>query len=151
MQEAQVSRRTFYSYFASKFEVVVALHAEAMDGMWDLLRALVERERDRSVDAARHRVVIAATHEHWHAVPELRDQWLSVVERFTTAIAGQLHRDLSQTPDHRQRAAGVLWATSTCSTSPTPLSTTTSQTHSRSAPSTADRTTRQRPALGAKR
>jgi AcrR family transcriptional regulator len=129
MDEARVSRGTFYSYFASKFEVVAALLEQVMEEMYDLLTPFTAAEARRPREDAirevlvhstslwsRHRVVFRATHEHWHAVPELRAQWLRVVERFTDAIAGELEReiDAGTAPpgiDARQRAAAVLWAT----------------------------------------
>jgi AcrR family transcriptional regulator len=129
MDDAHVSRGTFYSYFASKFEVVAALLEQVMEEMYDLLTPFTAAEARRPREDAirevlvhstslwsRHRVVFRATHEHWHAVPELRAQWLRVVERFTDAIAGELEReiDAGTAPpgiDARQRAAAVLWAT----------------------------------------
>jgi AcrR family transcriptional regulator len=129
MEEAQVSRGTFYSYFASKFEVVAALLEQVMEEMYDLLRPFTVEQPNRPREDAirevlaestslwrRHRVVFRATHDHWHAVPELGAQWLRVVERFTDAIATELQReiDAGSAPvgiDTRQRAAAVLWAT----------------------------------------
>lgn len=126
---AGVSRGTFYSYFASKFEVLAALLERTMEEMYDLLTPFVERPAGVSREAAigevlssstrlwrRHRVVFRATHQHWHAVPELREQWLAMVERFTAAIAAELEREIaagaaSAGIDARQRAAAVLWAT----------------------------------------
>ena len=100
-----------------------------MNEMYDLLQPFVERDPARPPEDAirevlttstelwrRHRVVFRATHENWHAVPELRDQWLEMVERFTDAIATELEREIAAGAapkgiDARQRAAGVLWAT----------------------------------------
>ena len=127
IDEAGVSRGTFYSYFASKFEVVAALLERTMEEMYGLLGPFVEREgpREQAIREVletstelwqRHRVVFRATHQHWHAVPELREQWLEMVERFTDAIAGELDREIAAGTapsgiDTRQRAAAVLWAT----------------------------------------
>ena len=129
MEAAQVSRGTFYSYFASKFEIVAALLEQVMEEMFDLLQPFVVPETGRSREEAiravlvrsislwrRHRVVFGAVHEHWHAVPQLRDQWLRFVELFTDAMAIELEREIEAGTapagiDTRQRAACVLWAT----------------------------------------
>jgi AcrR family transcriptional regulator len=128
MEEAQVSRATFYSYFESKFEVVAALLEQVMEEMYDLVRPFVLRgqgdEREQVIREmlvqttglwCRHRVVFRASHEHWHAVPELRALWLRVTERFTDALALELDREIGLGSvvagiDTRQRAAALLWA-----------------------------------------
>lgn len=128
MDEAQVSRGTFYSYFASKFEVAAALLDTVMEEAFELLRPFVVEVDGRSREEAirevitssaalvrRRRVVFRATHEHWHAVPELRARWLQIVERFTDAIAIELDREIAAGAapvgiDTRQRAAALLWA-----------------------------------------
>jgi AcrR family transcriptional regulator len=129
MDEAQVSRGTFYSYFSSKFEVASALLAQTMEEMFAVLApALASVEGLPTADALRgvlvdstrlwqqHRAILRATHENWHAVPELREQWLGVVQTFTDALAGELDREraaglIPQGLDYRQRVASVLWAT----------------------------------------
>jgi AcrR family transcriptional regulator len=127
--EAQVSRGTFYFYFSSKFAVVNGLLSKVMDEIYDVVRPFVERERDEAAEAtlrrslesavevwAAHRPALRATHEHWHAVPELGERWLSVLERFTDAVAAQIDRERAagvapQGPDSRQLAASLLWST----------------------------------------
>jgi AcrR family transcriptional regulator len=129
MDEAQVSRGTFYSYFSSKFEVTDALLEQTMAEMYAVLSPAIEGVDGLPtpealykvlVDSTRlwqeHRAILRATHENWHAVPELRERWLAVVEQFTNALATELdrERDVGLIPpgrDHRQRVAAVLWAT----------------------------------------
>jgi TetR/AcrR family transcriptional regulator, ethionamide resistance regulator len=132
ISEAQISRATFYFYFSSKFAVVTGLLARVMEEIYDLVRPFVEREENetpeealrRSLHAAvkvwaDHRPALRATHEHWHAVPELRDRWLAVVEQFTDAVATQIDRERKAGtapagPDSRQLAAALLWSTDRC-------------------------------------
>lgn len=126
MSRAGVSRRTFYSYFESKFEVVATLLEDVMNEMFAILGAVRQgqtgssrEELWRSLIAesirlrVRHRAIFNAAHENWHAVPEIRGQWLRAVERFTDAIGAELDRDVEAGPAarNRQRAAAVLWAT----------------------------------------
>jgi TetR/AcrR family transcriptional regulator, ethionamide resistance regulator len=125
MKEAEVSRGTFYSYFSSKFEAAAALLERTMAEAFEVMRgAIDEVDRPPKPDALRaylegstrlwqeHRAVLRASHENWHAVPELRERWLAAVERFTDALvealrpaSGQSERDL------RRRVAAALWAT----------------------------------------
>ena len=132
ISEAEISRATFYFYFSSKFAVVTGLLARVMEEIYDTVRPFVEREADdeseealrRSLNAAvkvwaDHRPVLRATHEHWHAVPELRERWLAVVELFTNAVASQIDRERRAKtappgPDSRQLAAALLWSTDRC-------------------------------------
>jgi AcrR family transcriptional regulator len=129
MDAAEVSRGTFYSYFSSKFEVASALLAQTMEEMFAVLAGAIEGVeglptadalRALLVDSTRlwqqHRAILRATHENWHAVPELREQWLGVVKTFTDALVGELDREraaglIPQRLDYRQRVASVLWAT----------------------------------------
>jgi AcrR family transcriptional regulator len=132
IREAQISRATFYFYFSSKFAVVTGLLARVMEEIYDLVQPFVEREDGeapadalrRSLEAtfkvwADHRPTLRATHEHWHAVPELRQRWLAVVERFTDAVAAQIDRERAAGaapagPNSRQLAAALLWSTDRC-------------------------------------
>ncbi len=128
IREAGVSRATFYSYFESKYDVVAALLARVMDQMYEFLGPLAHREEGSTrEDALRqtlttsialwreHAAVFRATHENWHAVPELRAMWLALVERFTDAVADVLVREAEPgsaiAVTARHRAAAVLWAT----------------------------------------
>ena len=130
--EAQISRATFYFYFSSKYAVVTGLLARVMDEIYDLVRPFVDRDEVEPPEAAlrrsleatfqvwsAHRSALRATHEHWHAVPELRERWLDVVERFTDAVAAQIDRERAAGtappgPNSRQLAAALLWSTDRC-------------------------------------
>jgi len=128
MEEAGIARGTFYAYFASKYEVVAALQDAVMVEMYDLLRPFVEREDGVDGETAirmvlsesarlwhRHATVFRATHDHRHAVPELKDQWLRVTERFTDAVAAEIEREVKngnapKRRNSRRLAAALVWS-----------------------------------------
>jgi AcrR family transcriptional regulator len=108
---ADVSRRTFYSYFASKYGVITSLAlrtlAEAYPQQEPFFAGSTRAEQRAALEAgiaracdvwAQHRAVLCAVIEHWRDVPELRAIWLGVIDRFTVDMAAQI--------DH-QRAAAV--------------------------------------------
>jgi hypothetical protein len=68
---------------------------------------------------ARHRPAMRAIHEHWNSTDELRVLWLSVMERFTGALASEIDRERKTGlalpgPDSRAIAGTLLWGTETC-------------------------------------
>jgi AcrR family transcriptional regulator len=129
---AGISRATFYFYFSSKFAVVSGLLAQVMEEIFVVVQPFVQRAdsispeqalRD-SLDAAislwaSHRPAMRAIHEHWNTTPELRALWISVVERFTTAVSAEIERERKAGlappgPESRQLAAALLWGTERC-------------------------------------
>jgi AcrR family transcriptional regulator len=130
--EAGISRATFYFYFSSKFAVVVGLLAQVMEEMFELVQPFVNRPDDVPPEGAlrealqggialwaRHRPAMRAIHEHWSSTEELKELWLSVMERFTTALAGEIERERASGlarpgPDSRALAGTLLWGTETC-------------------------------------
>jgi TetR/AcrR family transcriptional regulator, ethionamide resistance regulator len=129
LDEAQVSRASFYSYFESKYELAAMLLASVMDDMYELWRPFIERrEEDDPVVVFRavlrdavalwssNRVIARVMHEYWNSVPEIGEQWLRAMERFTAAVAAELDRDRAAGlaragRDSRELAAAALWAT----------------------------------------
>ena len=107
---ADTSRATFYRYFTSKDAVVAGLLAKVMDEVFEPVSVLLEGDasaRAMPIDAALrdawavlagHVPVLRAVSENWHRIPELQSLWLSIVDRFVDAIAGQIDRE---------RAAGL--------------------------------------------
>jgi AcrR family transcriptional regulator len=132
VREARISRATFYLYFSSKQEVVATLLDRTMDQILLAMtpfeiredRAEAARELRRTLDSATrlwvaHRGVLRATHEQWHAIPELRAQWSRVIERFVSAVAPQIDRGrrsgvVPPGPDSRRLAAALLWGSDHC-------------------------------------
>jgi AcrR family transcriptional regulator len=132
IDEAGVSRATFYFYFGSKYGVIAGLLADVMDEVYEVARPFIERPADepperalrRGIEAAArlwssHRFALRAVSEHWHSVPELRDLWLEVIARFTEGFATEIDRQrrdglAPEGVDSRQLAASLLWASERC-------------------------------------
>jgi AcrR family transcriptional regulator len=103
--EAGVSRGSFYFYFESKEAVVAALLERIVDEVHAASLPWFERG-DTPPEVAlrqacegslalwrRHAPVLRSTVELWQAVPEIRDLWGEVLDRFTTAAAAQIEKD----------------------------------------------------------
>jgi AcrR family transcriptional regulator len=132
IEEAGVSRATFYFYFSSKFAVVTGLLAQVMEEIYEVVQPFTAREDGtapevalrQSLEAstalwAAHRPALRAVTEHWHEFDELRALWLSVVQRFTLAVAAEIDRERKAGiappgPDSRQVAAALIWGTERC-------------------------------------
>lgn len=129
LDEAGVSRATFYFYFSSKFSVLSGLLERAMDDIFETVQPFLARSDadspeealERSIRAVtrawhRHRVVLRAVAHHWHADPGLHDLWLSIVERFVSAGAEEIEREraagkISSTESGRKLASALFWGT----------------------------------------
>lgn len=129
---AGISRATFYFYFSSKFAVVSGLLARVMDEIFEVVQPFVQRPDGMTPDDAlrrsltgatelwaSHRPAMRAIHEHWNTTPELRTLWITVVDRFTTAVAAEIDREreagIAPTgAASRQIAAALLWGTERC-------------------------------------
>lgn len=132
IQGAGVSRGTFYHYFGSKYSVVTGLLEQVMDEIFQTVTPFIQRDQDdppmtalrESLQAAtsvwaEHRFILRAVHEHWHSVPQLRDLWLAIIDRFTVALAKQFEREraaglLVARGDAERIAAMLLWSTEAC-------------------------------------
>ena len=130
--EAGVSRATFYFYFSSKFAVLNALLVQVMEEIFQVAQPYLSRsEGEPPAEALRlgleaatavwsdHRAVLRATAQHWHAVPELQELWMTVFARFTEAFAAEIDRERAaglapEGPDSRQLAACLLHGTERC-------------------------------------
>jgi AcrR family transcriptional regulator len=129
MREAGISRRTFYSYFASKFEPVAELHARVIEEFFAVFEpffANSETEPDAAVITSmlttslelwhQHSAIGRAVYEHWHSEPVIGDAWLAFVERFSEALGAEIDRQRQAGlappgPNSQELAASLLWAT----------------------------------------
>ena len=131
VEEAGVSRTTFYFYFSSKHAPISALLTQVMDEIYGSVSAFTDRgdgddgigdgfaALDRGLEGAAqvfrdHRMVLRAVVENWRLVPELRKLWLGIIERFTTAFAAEIDRERARgnAPagiPSRELAAGLIW------------------------------------------
>jgi AcrR family transcriptional regulator len=108
--DASVSRGTFYFYFASKHDLVVALGEQITVEVEHAAAPWLDRSELEPEDALRaamrglldvwdrHGAVLRAIAESWHASPELGDLWGGFVRRFVSRAGAQIERE---------RAAGV--------------------------------------------
>jgi AcrR family transcriptional regulator len=129
IDQAEISRATFYFYFSSKFDLVAGLLTNIMNDVYDVVRPFIERADDEPPDEAllrgleaaaalwrTHRFALRAVSEHWNAVPDLRTPWLAVVDRFTDGISGEIDRQRAagiapRGVDSRELTTALLWAT----------------------------------------
>lgn len=129
---AGVSRATFYFYFSSKYAVVSGLLAQITDEVFQVITPFTQRDEEVAPEEALreslaaaidlwagHRPAMRAVHEHWNTTDELRSLWISVVERFTEAVANEVDRERSAglaqgSGDSRQLSAALLWGTERC-------------------------------------
>lgn len=129
LDEANISRATFYFYFSSKFTVLSGLLENAMNDIFETVQPFLARSRDDSPEVAlerslravtrawhRHRTVLQAVTHHWHSDPELKALWLRIVERFVAAGAEEIEREraageITSTVPGRTLASILFWGT----------------------------------------
>lgn len=125
LDEAGVSRASFYFYFKSKEVVLAALLARVIEEHLDAVHTWLTGGADpreglrRSLHAgaavwARHRAVLRAVVEHWAAYPELDELWRSAMQRLIVALAKGIdaQRAVGVAPpgrDSAELAAALVW------------------------------------------
>jgi AcrR family transcriptional regulator len=132
IEEANVSRGTFYHYFSSKWDVINELAARVMEDIyaWIELFVVVDDEVPRQQALRRsieegcaiwgeHRAALRVIVEHWREIPQLRTMWLTALDRIRDGIAAEIDRERAAGlappgPDSRQLVATLLWATANC-------------------------------------
>jgi AcrR family transcriptional regulator len=128
IEQAGVSRATFYFYFSSKYAVLTGLLAQISDRIFDVVRPWLETADSADPhDALRaslvaasqvwhdHRYALRAVAENWRTNDELGALWAGIVERFATAVASEIDRErrTKQAPpglDSRHLAAALVWS-----------------------------------------
>jgi TetR/AcrR family transcriptional regulator, ethionamide resistance regulator len=129
LDEANISRATFYYYFSSKFTVLSGLLEQAMNDIFGTVQPFLARSPEDSPEVAlerslravtrawhRHRPVLQAVTHHWHSDPELKSLWLGIVERFVVAGAAEIEREraageITSTVPGRTLASILFWGT----------------------------------------
>ncbi len=130
LSEAQISRASFYFYFASKHAVLARLAERVVDEVYLATQTWLHRAEGEpprvALDAAMrsalelwrtHAPVVRAMVETWHSVPEIGDVWARLIGRFTDAAAEQIERERaagvapSAGPPARTLAATLTWMT----------------------------------------
>jgi AcrR family transcriptional regulator len=105
LQHAGVSRTTFYKKFASKYSVVSAMLKNLQAELVDIMRPWFADEqatpsaalRDAITAVAelwqRHRPILRASSENWHAEPEVGRPWTAMMARFVHDIAEKIDEE----------------------------------------------------------
>ncbi|MGV9863035.1 TetR/AcrR family transcriptional regulator [Rhodococcus koreensis] len=102
IKRAGLSRANFYHYFASKYDVLVAMIARLFDDAYSESvpwQAPPGKTRAKSMDASMrgtidmwsaHGAVICAAVEQMHSVPAVAAAWKVMLEQFVGAVAEQI-------------------------------------------------------------
>lgn len=110
LTEAGLSRRTFYVYFASKYDAAAAMAERSLNDVFaeaqtwiadhgeDHRVALRQMLHGTAAACEKHAAAYRTMVEHWPLVPELERIWLRNIGRFADAFAHRITRD---------RAAGL--------------------------------------------
>jgi TetR/AcrR family transcriptional regulator, ethionamide resistance regulator len=123
LRDAGVSRASFYFYFASKHDLVIALAEQVMGEVEQAAAPWLERAELEPAEAMRaavsgtlgvwqrHGAVLRAVAESWHVSPELGDLWGAFVQRFVGRARAQIEREwASRTAPADGADAGALAA-----------------------------------------
>jgi len=106
IDEAGISRTTFYLYFSSKLDVIstlldrVSQELWAEVGMWATNKQLAPAERIKAgiVAAAavwdRHRAIYNGAAASWSTDPELSEAWRLVLDGWATVVARSIQHDI---------------------------------------------------------
>jgi TetR/AcrR family transcriptional regulator, ethionamide resistance regulator len=130
LENAGVSRASFYFYFESKQAVVAALLERVIGEVYDAARPWFEGDGDPEEDLRtaieasgeawrRHAPILNAAVEGWRSSPEIGDLWGTHITRFSEASAARIERDrrAGAAPpgsDARRLAAALVWMNERC-------------------------------------
>jgi len=132
IEQAGVSRATFYNYFGSKYAVMSGLLARVMDDAFALSVPFLQQQRAGSIIEslqislqaavelwARHRIVLQAVMETFPFDPWLESQWTRQLARFADEVALEVdderHRGtLPSGLDSHSLAVTLVWSTERC-------------------------------------
>jgi AcrR family transcriptional regulator len=129
LNEAGVSRTTFYRYFTSKEMVVAEFLKSHHPEYVDLMRPWFTRPADRppeetlreamhgsAVTWKRHRPMMRACSESWHTGQDLGTWYAATLTRYASDVSAQIDRERAagHAPpgvDSHQLALGLVWGT----------------------------------------
>jgi AcrR family transcriptional regulator len=132
IQDAGISRATFYHYFSSKLGIIAGLLARVMDEMFETASPFLHHDGSpdiadslrRSISAAmdnwsEHRILLRTVMENWASDVELEAQWFGAMSRFAEAVAVEIdeQRAAGKLPagrPSRQLATALCWSTARC-------------------------------------
>ena len=127
--EAAVSRASFYFYFASKYDLLAAVSARAVDEVYGVAQSWLERGEHEPPRAAlesamrgavggwrRHGPVLRAIVEASPSSPAIDETWRMLISRFIDGAAEQIERERAaglapDGGDARTLAATLTWMT----------------------------------------
>ncbi|MFY1621023.1 TetR/AcrR family transcriptional regulator [Micromonospora sp. WMMD736] len=131
IEEAGLSRASFYHYFSSKLGVVAGLLISVMDEVFTAASPFIVRpgmtlteSLQASIRGAlelwtQHRVLLRVTMENWPSSDELEAQWRNAMTYFADAIADEIdeQRAAGALPDglpSTELATALVWSTERC-------------------------------------
>lgn len=128
--EAGVSRASFYFYFASKYDLLAAVSARAVDDVYGVAKTWLERSEDQPPREAlaaamqgaidrwrRHGPLLRAMVEAASSSREIDETWRLLISRIVDGTAAQIERERAAgiappgTGDARTLAATLTWMT----------------------------------------
>jgi AcrR family transcriptional regulator len=128
--EAGVSRASFYFYFASKYDLLSAVSARAIDEVYELTRSWLARAAEEPPRAAlesamlgavdgwrRHGPVLRAIVDASASSPQIDEVWRLLISRFIDGATEQIERERAagfapeRGGDARTLAATLTWMT----------------------------------------
>lgn len=110
VNQAGISRQTFYAHFDTKYSVVVALIDDMGRGVFEVWRPFFEGEGPvdetllREASAAtiglwrKQAALFIATIDGWHSSGDVHDAWNAVLDRFEAALLQRLARERELEP-----------------------------------------------------
>lgn len=131
IEEAGLSRASFYHYFSSKLGVIAGLLVSVMDEMFEIAAPFMLRPGATITESLRmsmqaaidvwtgHRILLRVVMENWASSEELEAQWCGALDRFAQRIADEIdhERAAGRLPEGLPSidlAASLVWSTERC-------------------------------------
>lgn len=131
IEQAGISRASFYHYFSSKLGVIAGLLVAVMDEIFEIATPFMRRPGTTVTESLRtsmqnamdiwtaHRVLLRVVMENWASSAELEAQWCGVMSRFAEAVAREIdqEREAGHLPaglPSEHLATALIWSTERC-------------------------------------